>query len=122
MQRAEGLRARDVVIAIFVVAFTAVQVAVPVAMLAARGGIGGAPPRTGELPFSWQMYTIVRGPFPVLIETVDGIIETDADTVFGPGRARLAYDLSVLREACRSVDGSSAVTLHLADSVRQVSC
>ena len=65
---------KQLLVAAFVVLYVVFQLAVPAAMLAVRGGWFFAPssPHTGELPFSWQMYTVVLAPATVDVVWPDG--------------------------------------------------
>jgi hypothetical protein len=107
---------REVLVAGFVLAFVAIQVALPIVMFTVRGGVFGLneEPHTGELPFSWQMFTIVPAHPTASVTYRDGTTATvDLVKLLGSASARMEYDDSGGRAICAAVPGAAAVTVEL---------
>lgn len=106
-------------------AFLAVQLVVPISMLAVRGGhVGtGELPQTGELPFSWQMYTVIPPPGRIVVVDRDGVQhELDAAGTLGIAGSRMAYDPEVLSTACASIPNSIKVSVVIVSVERSATC
>ena len=104
---------REILLAAFLVVFCAVQLSVPLVMLGRRGGFALAPgePVTGELPFSWQMYTVTLGEPEVIVEMPDGSTEELAVIPkLGELAGRAGYDKGVLRRICAERPDAIRVT------------
>jgi hypothetical protein len=112
-------------VAAFVLGFCAIQIAIPAVMLVQRGGLVFAPedPQTGELPFSWQMYTVVLAPPTATITWPDEREEVVLlEPLLGQVRARLAYDDAALRTICRAYPGARTVTYASAGARKARAC
>jgi hypothetical protein len=110
---------RDYLAAGFVAAFLAAQIALPVAMFTVRGGVFGLneEPRTGELPFSWQMFTIVPSRPTATVTYRDRSTATvDLVELMGSEASRMDYDDSGGRAACAAIPDAASVTIELKGS------
>lgn len=116
---------RHVLIAAFVVTYICLQLAIPVAMLAVRGGWVFAPSarQTGELPFSWQMYTVVLAPPTIDVIWPDGRHERDpAALLLGELGGRAAYGDDALKGLCTMHPGAVRVIFSSAGTQRSMEC
>jgi hypothetical protein len=112
-------RRRDILVAAFVLAFLAAQVALPVAMFTVRSGVFGfdEEPRTGELPFSWQMFTIVPNRPKATVTFRDGSTGTvDLVELLGSEASRLDYDDSGRHAACAAIPDAASITVDVRGS------
>jgi hypothetical protein len=116
---------RHLLIAAFVVLYLALQVAIPSAMLAARSGWIFAParPATGELPFSWQMYTVVLAPPTLDVVYPNGHeVQVDLDSMLGETGGRSAYGNASLAGLCERYPGAARVVYQSAGSTKSHAC
>jgi len=116
---------KQLLVAAFVVLYVVFQLAIPAAMLAVRGGWFFAPssPKTGELPFSWQMYTVVLAPATVDVIWPDGRRErAPAAQLLGELGGRAAYGDDALRELCTMHPGAVRVIYSSAGTEKGLAC
>jgi hypothetical protein len=116
---------RQALVAAFVVAFALLQLGIPIATLSARGGFLTPPnePRTGELPFSWQMYTVVLAPPTVIVVWPDGRSDRSLlAPLLGELKARSAYGEDDLRALCARNPGAASVTYESAGTTKTLEC
>jgi hypothetical protein len=91
-------------------------------MLAARGGGFDRPP-SGELPMSWQMYTVVPPIGDVVLTTTDGsTFRFDATETLGVLGSRMAYDTDILAAACGLDARAASVTVTIVGRQRTAQC
>ena len=108
--------------AAFVAVFLAIQFTVPLIMLAARGGGMDQPP-SGELPLSWQMYTVVPPLGDLVITKTDGSkLTVDAVDALGVIGSRVAYDPDMLRAGCALDAHAASVALTVVGRERTAKC
>jgi hypothetical protein len=105
----------------FVALFIVIQLTIPLVMLAVRGGPGTAP--AGELPLSWQMYTVVPPIGDLVMTKADGSVLTfDAEEALGTLGSRMAYDPDILKAACGLDQEAASVTITIVDRHRTAQC
>ncbi|HET8777358.1 MAG TPA: hypothetical protein VFN76_06825 [Candidatus Limnocylindria bacterium] len=120
--RADRWTPRKAVVAAFVALFLIVQLTVPLVMLAVRGGGPGGPP-SGELPLSWQMYTVVPPVGEIEITRSDGSTTVrDAIAALGAIGSRMAYDVGVLEAGCRLDASATMVSIIFVGRERAARC
>jgi hypothetical protein len=107
---------------VFVALFLALQLSVPLVMLAVRGGGADRPP-SGELPLSWQMYTVVPPVGELVLTKRDGSTATfDAVSALGVVGSRMAYDRGVLKAGCRLDRRVASVSITIVGRERTAQC
>jgi len=108
-----------------VAAFVLSQISLPIVFLVERGGMfwTGTGPATGEQPFSWQMYTVVRGPEVADIVMTDGSrTQRDVGALLGQSAARLVYDDDGLRAICDAISEAEIVSVVFTGIRRSTQC
>lgn len=120
--RADRWTPRKAAAAAFVALFLIIQMTVPLVMLAVRGGGPGGSP-SGELPLSWQMYTVVPPIGDIEITRADGsTVARDAIAALGVVGSRMAYDLGVLGAGCRLDASAATVSITIVGKERAAQC
>jgi hypothetical protein len=122
---ASGWSRRDIWVAAFVAAFVLSQISLPIVFLVERGGMfwTGSGPATGEQPFSWQMYTVVRGPGMADVVMTDGSrTERNVAALLGESGARFVYDDDGLRSLCEAIPEAESVSVVFTGIRRSVQC
>lgn len=117
-----GWTLRKAAAAGFIIIFLAFQLSVPLVMLAVRGSGFDDPPE-GELPMSWQMYTVVPPVGNLVITRTDGsTLRFDAADVLGVVGSRMAYDPDVLKAGCSLDARAATVAITIVGRERTAQC